>query len=126
MTKYSKRKSLLLSSNDDIIERIPPMLEKHNNAVWMWQIEADYIDMYNEQLPADWLQVIDNNPHVSIEKCLGGYVLKHCNPDDVSIERRSVCTHTCRVVASETWGRQGLGRCLGVNMSRLRLLTNCA
>ncbi|XP_063926404.1 tudor domain-containing protein 7 isoform X2 [Zophobas morio] len=82
MTKYSKRKSLLLSSNDDIIERIPPMLEKHNNAVWMWQIEADYIDMYNEQLPADWLQVIDNNPHVSIEKCLGGYVLKHCNPDD--------------------------------------------
>jgi hypothetical protein len=86
MQKYSRRRSLLISSNDDIIERIPPMLEKHNNAVWCWQIEADYIDKYNEQLPPDWLRVIDNSSHVSIEKCLGGYVLKHCNPDDVSIE----------------------------------------
>jgi hypothetical protein len=82
MQKYSRRRSLLISSNDDIIERIPPMLEKHNNAVWCWQIEADYIDKYNEQLPPDWLRVIDNSSHVSIEKCLGGYVLKHCNPDD--------------------------------------------
>ncbi|XP_973071.2 tudor domain-containing protein 7 isoform X1 [Tribolium castaneum] len=83
MQKYSRRRSLLLSSNDDIIERIPPMLEKHNNAVWMWQIEADYRDRFNEQLPPDWLQVIDNSPFVSIEKCHGGCVLKHCNPDDV-------------------------------------------
>lgn len=61
------------------------MLEKHQSAVWKWQIEADYTDKYNEQLPTDWLQVIDSSPYVSIEKCTGGYVLKYCNPHDVSI-----------------------------------------
>ncbi|XP_044261452.1 tudor domain-containing protein 7-like isoform X2 [Tribolium madens] len=82
MQKYGQRRSLLLSSNDDIIERIPPMLEKHNNAVWMWQIEADYRDRFNEQLPPDWLQIIDNSPFVSIEKYHGRFVLQHCNPDN--------------------------------------------
>ncbi|KAJ8958426.1 hypothetical protein NQ318_002212 [Aromia moschata] len=81
--KYGRRKSLLLASDKDILERIPPLLEKHNHGIWAWQLQLDYADKYNEQLPVDWLKTIDSSPCIQIEKCLKNYVLRHCKPGDV-------------------------------------------
>ncbi|KAJ8916640.1 hypothetical protein NQ315_000285 [Exocentrus adspersus] len=81
--KYGKRKSLLLASDRDILERIPPMLEKHHHGIWAWQLQLDYVDKYNEQLPADWLKIIDSSPCIQVEKCLEDHVLRHCKPGDV-------------------------------------------
>ncbi|KAJ8954659.1 hypothetical protein NQ314_007059 [Rhamnusium bicolor] len=83
ISKHGRRKSLLLSSDKDILGRIPPMLEKHHHGIWMWQLALDYADKYNEELPVDWLKIIDSSPCIQIEKCLDSCVLRHCKPGDV-------------------------------------------
>ncbi|XP_018566265.1 tudor domain-containing protein 7 isoform X2 [Anoplophora glabripennis] len=125
--KYGK-KSLLLASDKDILERIPPMLEKHHHGIWGWQLQLDYADKYNEQLPADWLKVIDSSPCIQVEKCLDNYVLRHCKPgdksqkwntsmtlSDVSVPSNTVqfqedgklyAEVTCVMSANEIWCRQ--------------------
>ncbi|XP_050308699.1 tudor domain-containing protein 7B isoform X2 [Anthonomus grandis grandis] len=79
--KY-KRKSLLISSESDILSRLPPLLEKHNFGIWAEQLKADYEDKFNELLSDDWLKIIDSSSCVRIEKVSDDYVLYHCKPGD--------------------------------------------
>ncbi|XP_057667390.1 tudor domain-containing protein 7 isoform X1 [Diorhabda carinulata] len=81
--KYGKRKSLFLASDKDILERIPKMLEKHTGGLWEWQVRQDYTEKYNEQLPADWLKIIDSSPCIHVQKVVNTYTLKHCKPEEV-------------------------------------------
>lgn len=83
MKKYGRRKSLLLSNEKDILERIPPMIEKHTNGIWNTQLEADYSDMYNEQLPSNWLEIVDISPNVYVEPVLDNFILRYCQPGEV-------------------------------------------
>lgn len=80
--KYGKRKSLFLASDKDILERIPKMLEKHTGGLWEWQVQQDYTEKYNEQLPADWLKIIDSSPCIHVQKVVNTYTLKHCKPEE--------------------------------------------
>lgn len=84
MMKYSRRRSLLLSNDRDILERIPPMIEKHTNGIWNTQLEADYSDLYNEQLPSNWLEVVDVSPNVYVEPVLEKFILRYCRSGEVS------------------------------------------
>ncbi|KAK9746736.1 OST-HTH/LOTUS domain [Popillia japonica] len=127
MPKYTKRKSLLISNNQDVLARIPLMVEKHYHGIWNWQLEADYADLYNEQLPLNWLQVVDTSSKVSVEPFLDKYVLRYCKPEDkgktsfmgpvseVSVPVNTVdfledgcllAEITCVVSAKEVWCRQ--------------------
>ncbi|KAI4454865.1 tudor domain containing protein [Holotrichia oblita] len=127
MPKYTKRKSLLISNNQDVLARIPLMVEKHYHGIWNWQLEADYADLYNEQLPLNWLQVMDTSSKVSVEPFLDKYVLRYCKPEDkgrttfmgpvseVSVPVNTVdfqedgcllAEITCVVSAKEVWCRQ--------------------
>nr|CAI5823977.1 unnamed protein product [Callosobruchus analis] len=128
---YGRRKSLLLSGEREILERIPPMLEKHNNGIWVWQLQEDYTDKYNEQLPTDWLKIIDSSPCIQVEKFQDSHVIKHCRPEDtlqkggirgtfmhisnVSVPSNTVQLNadgsvqaevTCVMAANEVWCRQ--------------------
>ncbi|CAH1996525.1 unnamed protein product [Acanthoscelides obtectus] len=127
-SKYGRRKSLLLSGQKEILERIPPMLEKHNNGIWVWQLQEDYTDKYNEQLPSDWLKIIDSSPGIQVEKFQSSYIIKHCRPEDkggmrgtfmhisnVSVPSNTVQLSadgsvqgevTCVMAANEVWCRQ--------------------
>lgn len=69
----------------DILTRIPPMLMRHQHGIWSWQVEEDYAEKYNEQLPTNWLEIADTSDCVSIEKVFGDkHVLRPCKPGDVS------------------------------------------
>lgn len=81
--KYGRRKSLLLASDKDILHRIPKMLQKHTGGLWEWQIQMDYSDTYNEQLPEDWLKIIDSSPCIHVQKVVNNYTLRHCKPEEV-------------------------------------------
>ncbi|CAG9821429.1 unnamed protein product [Phaedon cochleariae] len=127
-SKHDRRKCLLVSSDTDILNRIPPLLEKHNHGIWNWQLQLDYADMYSEQLPSDWLKTIDSSPCIQIEKCSDNYVLRHCKPEDknrswstfktlsdVSVPSNTVqfqedgklfAEVTCVMSANEIWCRQ--------------------
>ncbi|KAL3271551.1 hypothetical protein HHI36_022028 [Cryptolaemus montrouzieri] len=78
--KCSRKKSLLLSTSKDIKDRIPPMLQTHFQGVWSWQIEADYVDKYMEQLPLNWLEIIDSCDCVAVERIQDKHVLRYCRP----------------------------------------------
>lgn len=93
--KAKRKKSLMISSDIDILERIPPMLEKHTRGVWAWQLKLDYTDKYNEVLPDDWIKIIDRSSSVEIDK-MGSedYILYHCAPGtkgQLVTSRPSVC-----------------------------------
>lgn len=83
MKKHGRKKSLLLSNEKDILERIPPMVEKHTNGIWNTQLEADYADMYNEQLPSNWLEIVDISPNVYVEPVLDNFILRYCQSGEV-------------------------------------------
>lgn len=71
--------------DSSIIERVPSLIGKHYNGVWSWQVEADYKDLYNEALPANWLEIIDVSPMITVEQFGDKFVLRVCNPQDVSV-----------------------------------------
>lgn len=74
----------LLSTENDVLQRIPPILEKHFHGIWSWQLEADYVDRFHEQLPTNWLEIVDMSPCISVERCLDDkYVLRFCKPEEV-------------------------------------------
>lgn len=83
MTKYGKNQSLLLSTGRDILERIPPIVEKHYHGIWSWQLEADYIDEFNEQLPKNWLDIVNTSPFISVEPVAEKFVLTYCKFGEV-------------------------------------------
>lgn len=66
------------------------MLEKHSNCLWVSQLELDYTDKFHEQLPVDWLKIIDSSPCIQVEKLLDNYVIKHCKPGEVSKENNYI------------------------------------
>ncbi|CAG9857481.1 unnamed protein product [Phyllotreta striolata] len=80
--KYGRRKSLVLACDKDILERIPKMLEKHNGGIWEWQLQMDYCEKYHEQLPEDWLKIIDSSPCIHVQKVVDNYTLRYCKPDE--------------------------------------------
>lgn len=80
-----RKQSLLISNDEDLRERIPPIVKSHVNGVWKWQLEADYAEKFNEQLPNNWLEIIDRIPTIEITSCLDKYVLRHCKPGEVKI-----------------------------------------
>lgn len=43
----------------------------------------DYSDTYNEQLPEDWLKIIDSSPCIHVQKVVNNYTLRHCKPEEV-------------------------------------------
>lgn len=84
--EFEKEQHMLLSTAHDVLERIPPIVEKHFHGMWSWQLEADYMDMFLEQLPQNWLEVVDTSDRISVEPCLGDkYVLRNCKPGEVNI-----------------------------------------
>lgn len=52
--------------------------------VWEWQLRLDYADKYKEELPADWLKIIDTSPCIQLEKSSESYIVTYCKPGDVS------------------------------------------
>lgn len=52
--------------------------------MWVWQLELDYIDKYNEKLPDDWLKTVDSSPNIQLEKCLENYIIRYCKSGAVS------------------------------------------
>lgn len=77
---------MLLSAEKDILERIPPMVEKHYHGIWDWQLEANYVDDFREQLPSNWLEIVDTSPSISVERCLENkFVLRYCQPGEVRL-----------------------------------------
>ncbi|XP_060532697.1 tudor domain-containing protein 7A-like isoform X2 [Cylas formicarius] len=89
LPKYHRRKSLLISCEVDVLERIPPILEKHNNGIWAKQLKLDYADRYKEQLPDDWLQIVDSSPLVQIEAVSDDHILQYCK-SGVKGQRRGI------------------------------------
>uniref|UniRef100_A0A6P7FEB4 Tudor domain-containing protein 7-like isoform X2 n=1 Tax=Diabrotica virgifera virgifera TaxID=50390 RepID=A0A6P7FEB4_DIAVI len=81
--RYGKSKSLFLANDNDILKRIPDMLKKHNSGIWEWQLQLDYSQRYNEQLPEDWLKIVDRSPFIHVQKIVNNYTLKYCRPEDV-------------------------------------------
>ncbi|XP_066258782.1 tudor domain-containing protein 7A isoform X1 [Euwallacea similis] len=78
-----KQRSLLISSQEDILERVPPLLEKHVMGLFANQLAMNYVEKFNEMLPDDWTTIIDTSPCVRIEKVSGNnYVLHHCRPGE--------------------------------------------
>ncbi|XP_074027084.1 tudor domain-containing protein 7 tapas isoform X2 [Leptinotarsa decemlineata] len=137
-SKLKKKKPLLLANDRDILERIPPLLEKHPYGIWASQLELVYTDKYNEQLPYDWLKVIDSSPCIQIQKSSEKYILNHCEPGekeqqrkllanlaDVSVPANTVsfvedgklfAEVTCVIAANEIWCRQcGTEECTKFN-----------
>lgn len=83
--KYGKNEHFLLATEKDILERIPPIIEKHFHGVWANQIELDYEDAFVEQLPPNWLALLDTLPIISVEQSIENkYVLRHCKIGEVS------------------------------------------
>lgn len=83
--RYARQSKLLLSTERDILERIPPIIEQHYHGIWAGQVELDYEDMYQEQLPPNWLALLDTLPNISVEPTLDNKcVLKHCAVNEVS------------------------------------------
>ncbi|KAK9876258.1 hypothetical protein WA026_012557 [Henosepilachna vigintioctopunctata] len=78
--KCTRKKSLLFSNNKDIKDRIPPMLKTHRQGIWSSQIEADYAEKYLEQLPVNWLEIIDSCDCVAVEKIQDKFLLRYCIP----------------------------------------------
>lgn len=79
-----KEQFVLLSTEGDVLARIPPIVEKHFHGIWSWQLEADYLDLFQEQLPKNWLEVVDMSPCISVEPCLNDrFVLRFCKPEEV-------------------------------------------
>lgn len=86
MSIYGRKKSLLLSEERDVLERIPPIVQKHSNGIWNLQLEADYVDMFQEELPSNWLRIIDISPNIYVEHMLENrYILRYCNVGEVSL-----------------------------------------
>ncbi|XP_072387591.1 tudor domain-containing protein 7-like isoform X1 [Diabrotica undecimpunctata] len=81
--KYGKSESLFLANDNDILKRIPDMLKKHNSGIWGWQLQLDYSQRYNEQLPQDWMKIVDRSPFIHVQKIVNDYTLKYCRPEDV-------------------------------------------
>ncbi|XP_066149149.1 tudor domain-containing protein 7A isoform X2 [Euwallacea fornicatus] len=78
-----RQRSLLISSQEDILERVPPLLEKHVMGLFANQLAMNYVEKFNEMLPDDWTTIIDASPCVRIEKVSGNnYVLHHCRPGE--------------------------------------------
>ncbi|XP_019769660.2 tudor domain-containing protein 7B isoform X1 [Dendroctonus ponderosae] len=75
-------KASLISTEQDLLIRIPPMLEKHANGIWAKQLTLDYSDKYGEMLPHDWLSIIDKSNNVHIEKTAKDHILYHCKLGD--------------------------------------------
>lgn len=52
--------------------------------IWDWQLKDDYRDKYKEELPDDFLKIIDMSPCIQLEKCSENYIVRHCEPGKVS------------------------------------------
>ncbi|XP_018321654.1 tudor domain-containing protein 7 isoform X2 [Agrilus planipennis] len=125
--KFRHPKSLLLSNEQDVLEKVPPIVMKHYHGIWNWQLEADYKDMFHEQLPINWMEIIDVLPYISVVPCLDNkFVLRYCNPEDKGVNHMTAVSMisvpssfvkfdddgmlmadvTCVVSASEVWCRQ--------------------
>ncbi|GLV35884.1 tapas [Carabus blaptoides fortunei] len=77
--RYARQSKLLLSTERDIVARMPPIIEQHYHGIWADQVALDYEDMYVEQLPPNWLALLDTLPNISVEPTLvNKCVLKHC------------------------------------------------
>nr|XP_022902802.1 tudor domain-containing protein 7 isoform X1 [Onthophagus taurus] len=82
--KQEKRASLLISADQDVLERIPELVKKHYHGIWNSQIELDYTDLYKEALPLNWVEVVDKSPMICVEKVSETrYVLRCCKPEDM-------------------------------------------
>lgn len=52
--------------------------------IWDWQLKEDYRDKYQEELPHDFLKIIDMCPCIQLEKSSNNYIVRHCEPGNVS------------------------------------------
>lgn len=86
MKEKEKQQFMLLSTECDVLERIPPIVQKHFHGIWSWQLEEDYLDKFSERLPKNWLEVVDMSPFISVEPCLNDkFVLRFCKPEEVRL-----------------------------------------
>ncbi|XP_045466417.1 tudor domain-containing protein 7 isoform X2 [Harmonia axyridis] len=128
LPKCARKRKLLLATSKDIKERIPPMLQMHAQGIWSSRIEEDYADLYLEQLPTNWLEIIDSCECVAVERIQDDrYVLRFCKPGmkgekfgsilppDVSIpsttvdfgeDNRLLAVITCIMSLNEIWCQQ--------------------
>lgn len=75
-----KQNSLLISDDADILHRIPRMVQEHQYGVWNREIERNYLKEYNEQLPMNWLEIVDSLPHIAVIQIHNQFVLNYCDP----------------------------------------------
>ncbi|KAF5284655.1 hypothetical protein FQR65_LT13486 [Abscondita terminalis] len=68
----------LISKIPDILKRIPPMVQVHQYGVWNREIEATYTQQYNEQLPVNWLEIVDTLLYISVIRIHDQFVLNYC------------------------------------------------
>lgn len=79
LTKQNRRKSLLYSTEQDVLSRIPPIIECHFGGLISNQINLDYQEKYEELLPANWVALLDTLPIISVEPIIDGvFILKMC------------------------------------------------
>lgn len=75
--------SLLVSDDNDVLQRVPPMIEQHSNGIWNEQLERLYADKYKEMLPINWLKIIENSPVISVQQASKTlHLLTYCKPGD--------------------------------------------
>ena len=77
---------MLVSTEQDVLRRMPALVRKHYHGVWMPQLETDYVEAFQEHLPQNWLEIIDRAPNISVEKIFDDkYMIRFCNPSEVNI-----------------------------------------
>lgn len=115
LLRHVKRRSLPISEPKDVKEQVPEMLRPHAHGVWSTQIEKDYQDKFGEQLPSNWVEIVDSLPCVMVEKfqdkhalyyCLPGtkglYELTRAIPSEISVPQSQVVFNE---VTGHIWGQ---------------------
>lgn len=79
LTKQNRKQSLLYSTEQDVLSRIPPIIECHFGGLISSQINLDYQEQYEELLPANWVSLLDTLQTISVEPIIDGvFILKVC------------------------------------------------
>ncbi|KAF5301058.1 hypothetical protein FQA39_LY10877 [Lamprigera yunnana] len=75
-----KNDAFLIADDTDILRRIPDMVRIHPCGVWHRQIEETYVKQFKEQLPLNWLEIVNTLPCIAVLQIHGQCVLNFCNP----------------------------------------------
>lgn len=81
--KTFRQKPLPLSNEQDVCTRVMEMVRRHYHGLWDRQLMDEYEETYNEQLPANWREVVDMLDCIAIMPLMDRVVLCYCQPGEV-------------------------------------------